>query len=367
MKPRHLPLRLAALLLGICLTSARAEDAPKPAAPPAAKPAVAKPIAPPTKPPSEAELRATITKGLGFLAKEGEAWMTTKDCNGCHHMPEMLWSFREAKLRGFDVDQAKFDEWLAWAEDHSKDKKPGTEMMALMKLALPDRPMPELTKLILAEQKPDGSWKPAGQFSGMQKRGAPDAQANSTRVFLLALATPQAASADAQSAQAEAATLSGTARAKAAAVLAKKDAPTSTESLVFRTLDARSLGKPADTDALRAQIISQQRGDGGWSSIIGENMSDPLATGQVLYALQPSAVDPKTAEAIARAQLWLVKTQREDGSWPIDYTHISKLDRSAPAKAKSVKDVTMIYTYFGAGWATIGLLQAVPLKSESAK
>ena len=25
-----------------------------------------------------------------------------------------------------------------------------------------------------------------------------------------------------------------------------------------------------------------------------------------------------TAEAIARAQLWLVKTQREDGSWPID-------------------------------------------------
>lgn len=360
----HLPrllrhLHLATALLGLCAASVRADDPPKPPAPPAAKPS-----APPTKPPSESELRATITKGLGFLAKEGEAWMTTKDCNGCHHMPEMLWSHREAKLRGFDVDQEKFDEWLAWADEHSKDKKPGLEMLALMKLAMPGKPSPELTKIILADQKPDGSWKPAGQFADMQKHGVPDAQANATRLFLLALAPAQSAqstSADAQSAQAEA----DAARTKAAAFLAKKDAPTSTESLVFRTLYARSIGKPEDADALRTDILKQQRGDGGWSSSIGENMSDPLATGQVLYALHASAADPRTAEAIARAQHWLLKTQRDDGSWPIDITHISKMDRSAPAKAKSFKDATMIYTYFGSGWATIGLLQSVPLKSEA--
>jgi len=69
----------------------------------------------------------------------------------------------------------------------------------------------------------------------------------------------------------------------------------------------------------------------------------------------------------SRAQQWLVKTQRDDGSWPIDITHISKTDRSAPAKAKSFKDATGIYTYFGSGWATIGLLQAVPVKDASAK
>ena len=376
MNTRRLPLlrqsHIAAVLLGICAVSACADDQPKPPAPPVAKPAekpVAKPSVPATKPPSESELRATITKGLGFLAKEGEAWMTTKDCNGCHHMPEMLWSHREAKLRGFDVDQEKFDEWLGWADEHSKDKKPGLEMMALMKLALPGRPAPELTKIILADQKPDGSWKPAGQFADMQKRGAPDAQGSATRLFLLALATPaeHAASDDAQAARAEGATLFETARTNAAAFLAKKDAPTSTESLVFRTLYARSLGKPEDADALRGEILKQQRGDGGWSSFIGENMSDPLATGQVLYALHAEAADPRTAEAIARAQLWLCKTQREDGSWPIDITHISKMDRSATAKAKSFKDATAIYTYFGSGWATIGLLQSVPVKAESAK
>ena len=347
------PLRLAAVLLGICAIPTLADDAPEPPSPVAAKPA-AKPSAPPTKPPSESELRATITKGLGFLAKEGEAWMAAKDCNGCHHLPEMLWSHREAKLRGFDVDQEKFDEWLAWADERKENFKPGTEMVALLKLALPDRPAPELTKTIVADQQADGSWKPAAQFTG-QKRGD-DAQANSTRIFLLALATPDAAAPEAEAA-----------RVKAAAFLAKKDTPASIESLVFRTLYARRTGATADADAARTQILKLQRGDGGWSYVIGENMSDAHGTGQALLALQPDAADAKTAEAIARAQHWLVKTQREDGSWSSDFTRISKRDRSAPDNAKSFKDATMIYTYFGSGWATIGLLQSVPLKPGAVK
>jgi hypothetical protein len=333
--------QIFSLLLGVCAVAAHAEDKPKP---------------PATKPPSEAELRAVITKGLGFLAKEGDEWMGAKDCNGCHHMPELLWSHREAKARGFAIDEKLFEEFVTWSDAHATNISPGSEMTALMKLAMPGKPAPELTKLIVKGQQPDGSWKPAGQFSGMQKRGAPDAAANATRLFLIALTTHEA---DRQAAD--------EARAKAAAVLANKDAPTSMESLVFRTIFARSPGKPEEADALRAEILKQQRGDGGWSSVIGENMSDPLATGQVLYALQASFSDPRTAEAIARAQQWLLKTQRGDGSWPIDITHISKVDRSAPAKAKSFKDATGIYTYWGAGWATIGLLQAVPVKDGGAK
>ena len=72
--------------------------------------------------------------------------------------------------------------------------------------------------------------------------------------------------------------------------------------------------------------------------------------------------DPTSADAIARAQNWLIETQRDDGGWPIDITHVSKVDRSAPAKADSVKNATGIFTYWGSGWATIGLLQGVPMK-----
>ncbi|HRH96978.1 MAG TPA: hypothetical protein PLB55_13640 [Prosthecobacter sp.] len=344
--------RLLALMAVMAGTFGRADDKVKP--PPANPAEVAKNApakAPPVKPPTEAELRAVITKGLGFLAKEGDEWMTAKNCNSCHHMPELLWSHREAKRRGFAVDPKKFDEWLEWSVERATDKKPGLEEAALMILAMPERPAPELTKLLAAEQKPDGSWSPAGQFSGMQKRGAPDAQASSTRLNLIALATLK-----------EAAPQSDAAHAKAATMLQKKDAPTSMESLVFRTLFARRLGKPEEATALIQDIVKRQRNDGGWSSFLGENMSDVLATGQVLHALQPAAADPAVANAIARAQHWLLQTQREDGSWPIDITHISKQDRSGPAKAKSFKDATDIYIYWGSGWATIGLLQGVPVK-----
>lgn len=351
-------LRMLALIVIAAVTVCRADNtgkAPPVKTAPAANPAEAAKNtpakAPPVQPPSEAELRAVIAKGLGFLAKEGDEWMTAKNCNGCHHMPELLWSHREAKQRGFAVDPKKFDEWLEWSVERATDKKPGLEEAALMILAVPDRPAPELTKLLVTEQKPDGSWNPAGQFSGMQKRGAADAKANSTRLHLIALATSQPAMAEFEAAH-----------VKAGAVLQKKETPAAMESLVFRTCYARRFGKPEEATALTKDILKQQRGDGGWSSVIGENMSDVLATGQVLYALQPAASDPATADAIARAQHWLRQTQREDGSWPIDITHISKVDRSGAAKAKSFKAATGIYTYWGSSWATIGLLQGVPVK-----
>lgn len=349
-KIRHITSLL--VLMAAALTTGHAENKTAPASNPAeaAKNTPAKTAAP-VPPPSEAELRAGIKKSLGFLAREGEEWMTAKNCNGCHHLPELLWSHREARRRGFAVDAKKYDEWLEWAVERATDKRPGLEEAALMILALPERPAPELTKLLAADQKPDGSWNPAGQFSGMQKRGGADAQANSLRLNLIALATPHPAAPESQEAH-----------AKAAAMLQKKGAPTTMESLVFRTLYARRFGKTEAAAALVKDIVKRQRGDGGWSYILGENLSDVLATGQVLYVLQENAADPPTANAIARAQHWLLQTLRADGSWPIDITHISQVDRSGPAKAKSFKDAIGIYTYWGSSWATIGLLQGVPVK-----
>ena len=348
----NLPCNTALLLALMVAASAigHADDKTESSPAEAAKNAAVKTAAP-VKPPSETELRRGITQSLGYLAREGVEWMASKNCNGCHHLPELLWSHCEARQRGFFVDDKKYEEWMAWAVERATDKRPGLEEAALMILALPERHAPELTKLLAAEQKPDGTWNPAGQLSGMQKRGAADAQANATRLNLIALATAQPAAPEAE-----------TAHAKAAAILQKKDAPTSMESLVFRALYARRFGKPEETLALVKSIVKQQRGDGGWSYILGENMSDVLATGEVLYVLQESAAEPSTAEAIARAQNWLLKTQRDDGSWLIDITHISKLDRSGPDKAKSFKAATDIYTYWGSSWATIGLLQGVPVK-----
>jgi hypothetical protein len=298
--------------------------------------------------PAGERLKPAITRSLGFLEKEMDTWMNKKDCNGCHHVPEMLWTYREAKARGVAVDQKKFDEVLEWGVAREKKPTGGPEVSALLKLALPDRPAPAVTKLIVEGQQPDGSWKPAGQFEGMQGRGKAEAGGNSARLYLLALAT-----------QAEDRPALEAAQAKAAAVLEANEPAKTVETLVFRLLYARRFGPPEKVETWRAELLKQQQADGGWAYQIGETQSDPLATGQALYALQQEPAG--TAAAVARAQNWLLERQREEGNWAIDITHISRTDRSAPAKAKSFKDATEIYTFWGSAWATLGLLQGLPL------
>jgi hypothetical protein len=299
--------------------------------------------------PAEARLKPAITRSLGFLEKEIDTWMNKKDCNGCHHVPEMLWTYREATRRGVAVDQSKYEELLEWAVAREKKPTGGPEVSALLKLALPDRPAPAVTKLIVDGQQPDGSWKPGGQFEGMQGRGTAEAGSNSARLFLLALATLPDDRPALEAAQ-----------VKAAAVLGA-DVPAKTvETLVFRLLYARRFGPPEKVEALRAQLLKLQRGDGGWAYQIGENQSDPLGTGQVLYALQPEPA-ATVAAPISRGQSWLLDHQQESGNWAVDITHISRTDRSAPAKAKSFKDATEIYTFWSSAWATLGLLQGLPI------
>ena len=306
----------------------------------------------PPKPPPETELRAAITKSLGYLAKGSDQWMADKNCNACHHLPQVLWNHREAKRRGFPVDPKQFDAWLTWSESNAKNISAGREMTAFMKLALPEKPAPELTQIIVKGQLPDGSWKPGGQFIA-QRREAHEVTANSARIFLLALGT--------QAADQE---ITEQARTKAAALLGKNEpekSEKSVETLAYRTLYAQRFGKPEEVATLRAELLKLQHADGGWAWLISESQSDSIATGLTLFALQPSA-EPTVAGAITRAQRWLLGKQADDGGWPVDLTRISKGDRSAPAKAKSLRDATMIYSYWGTAWSTLGLLQAVPVQ-----
>ena len=305
----------------------------------------------PEPPPAPVDARPVITKSLGFLAREGDQWMDKKDCNGCHHMPELIWSFREAKRHGFPVDAKKFEEWLSWSEEKAPEQKGGLEEAALMILAAPDQPADALVKIITKEQRPDGTWNAGGQFSGMQARGPVDAKDASTRLYLLALATLPSAQ-----------TAADEARSKATAALAKKEPAKTVDTLIRRAMYADKFGPAEDAESLRKEILKAQRGDGGWSYNLGENLSDALATGEVLQLLGAST-DAAIAPAILRARAYLTATQREDGSWLTDISHVSKVDRSAPSKASSLKAATEIYHFWGTAWATIGLLQTEPVEA----
>ena len=83
----------------------------------------------------------------------------------------------------------------------------------------------------------------------------------------------------------------------------------------------------------------------GQEIILDSRPSDALATGQALYALGVigvSGADP----AVWRAWNFLAATQRKDGSWLIQ----SQNPNSHPP----------VISYFGTGWATLGLMRTLP-------
>ncbi|HYF37877.1 MAG TPA: prenyltransferase/squalene oxidase repeat-containing protein, partial [Prosthecobacter sp.] len=252
-----------------------------------------------------------------------------------------------------EVNPTKYAEWLAWSEPKVKKIDAGLEGVAFMVMAMAEKTpaAKDAMEVILTGQEADGSWKPAGQLGGMQKRSNDEARENATRLHLLAL--------DALDPKGVATVA---AREKAAKWVGRDVLPESVEALIFRALYARRFGEAEKATALRTEILQLQHEDGGWAWSIKEVKSDPLATGQVLHLLSLYEDKYSAADmAVKRAQAWLIGTQREDGAWSIDPMRISKTDRSGEKKSRSLKNVTEIYEFWGTVWATIGLLQGVPV------
>ena len=77
--------------------------------------------------------------------------------------------------------------------------------------------------------------------------------------------------------------------------------------------------------------------------------SDAWATGEALYALAYTGASSKDP-AIARAQAFLIKTQREDGSWPMTSRPRAHLGIRA-------KDLVPIIGA-GSAWAVLGMVRS---------
>ena len=51
-----------------------------------------------------------IRRGLGFVETKSMAWLRGRKCASCHHVPLMIWAQREARPRGFKIDDAALKE-----------------------------------------------------------------------------------------------------------------------------------------------------------------------------------------------------------------------------------------------------------------
>ena len=121
------------------------------------------------------------------------------------------------------------------------------------------------------------------------------------------------------------------------------------QSIALRLVLWQRLGRPAsEWEPLVQRIRERQNADGGWSQT-PEMPSDAWATGQALYALAHAGLksdDP----AVERAQAFLIKTQRDDGSWPMT---------SRPTKPGGEGSKSLIpITGAGSAWAVMGLVRS---------
>jgi hypothetical protein len=303
---------------------------------------------------SPPQVRRTVERSLAFLEKDGLAWMKEKKCASCHAVPLGLWSNYEAARHGFTINQKAIDELrqkaLSEYANHPTLKPAGQEgapktlsvapLYLSLAAAAAGPPSADTTKALerfaehfLTVQNADGSWgDPKG---GPKMTDSPVRDTNDvlTMYALLALASREP-------------TLPGWAasRDRALAWLQKTTPSDSNQSLVLRILTRHRFGKAEEWQPLVKQLRTQQNADGGWSQLKGKP-SDAVATGQALYALGTVAT-PASDATVQKAWTFLVQTQRDDGSWLVH--------------TRTPKGHDVIISYFGSGWAMLGLVRTLP-------
>src|SRR4051812_3854054 len=253
----------ALFYLGLCLSRSAAEPAAIPRA-------------------TTQQVQWTVDRAIPYLQTESAAWLNTRKCAACHHVPLPLWALGEAERQGYAIDRkflADTVESLLGGKDKllasrifpnpadPPDPRPqGRGLnMGLPMLAVAARSLPKLTegqkqslKLIAGEivkkQQADGSW----EFFATLRR-PPINESQTTDAAWIILALHGETGPDAPKAQREA-------LSKGMAWLEAARRSDLHQDKALKLLLGIRTGKPRK--ALQAtidELLALQRADGGWS------------------------------------------------------------------------------------------------------
>jgi hypothetical protein len=301
------------------------------------------------------EVSAAIDRGLAFLAEDAMAWKNEHNCVSCHHAGLVIWSMHEAKQRGHAVDEPVLAELTKWVAESGDGRfgmaRPVSAPRALnpkavwFALALGADPRPDaisrkgmglLVETVKSDQTENGSWS-----AWPETRPPIFGNSDESMTVLATLALiPAAASGEASAI---------IVRDKGIRWLSETKTDEDPQSIAMRLVLWQRLGRPArEWEPLVRRIKERQNADGGWSQT-KDMASDAWATGQTLYALGHAGVKPDE-HVVAHAHAFLIKTQRDDGSWPM---------LSRPVKPGGEGSMSLIpITGAGSAWAVLGLVRS---------
>jgi Squalene-hopene cyclase C-terminal domain len=350
---------LAWFLLGLCLSRPALAGEPTP-------------IPRATTP----QVQETVDRAIGYLQTESAAWLKTRKCAACHHVPMPLWALSEAERQGYAIDK-KFVADTTESLLGSKDKLMSSKIfpnpadppdprpqgrglnMGLPFLVVAAQSLPSLKegqkqslKLIVEEivkkQQADGSW----EFFATLRR-PPINESQTTDAAWIIMALQGETGTDAPESQRAALT-------KAIAWLDAAKRSDIHQDRVLKVLMGVRSGKPRKTmQKTIDELLALQRADGGWSQTVPEVKSDAFATGQTLYVLSLAGFTADQPE-IKRGIDFLVATQKPDGSWPM-------ISRSTPDGSPGSSKLLTPITCAASSWATLGLARVVPKEKPPSK
>lgn len=323
---------------------------------------------PPEAPPALDQGRRAVERGLVFLEKDAVKWREERICATCHHGTMTVWALSEAKNQGYTVDAKALADAIGWTKDRfvprfskPRDTRPGWNLVSVpaiylgvMSQNLPILSRDEVNQVALhleRHQEEDGAWLPPPPGNG----APPIWESRETLALWALLAWEPRVPSDPKEAVA-----ARDKREKAAEWLSKAKATETVQATALRLLLDVRTGKSAEqTQAGVVRLLQRQNSDGGWSQV--EDLpSDAFTTGQVLWVLSFAGVKNDRSE-IARAVAFLVANQREDGSWRMT----SRNHPGVKTTRNPIRNPVPI-TYFGSGWATLGLVRSVPPASDPA-
>ena len=345
-------LSFAVLFLGLCLP--RLDFAEESASIPPATPK---------------QVQQTVERAIGYLQSESAAWLNTRKCAACHHVPMPLWALSETERQGYAIDK-KFVADTTESLLGSRDKLMASKIfpnptdppdprpqgrglnMGLPFLAVAAQSLPSLEegqkqslKLVVEEivkkQQSDGSW----EFFATLRR-PPINESQTTDAAWIIMALEEETGPDAPESQ-------RAALSKAIAWLDASKLSDIHQNKVLKVLMGARSAKPRESmQTTIDELLALQRADGGWSQTVPKLKSDAFATGQTLYVLSLAGYTAERLE-IKRGIDFLVATQTPDGSWPMN-------SRSTPDGSPGSSKLLTPITCAASSWATLGLARLAP-------
>lgn len=300
-------------------------------------------------------VRKAVERAIPLLEKGAAGSMKERTCFTCHNLGAPVLALAAARDRGFRIDETQFKAVLEHTEsflrrsrdNYAKGKGQGgqadTAGWALWTLETggwkPDQTTAAVAHYLAVYDKDKGYWK------NVSVRPPSEASPFTTTFLGIAAMKTYAAGDDRTAGE------DRIARAREWLAAAK---PRDTEDRVFRLRALEYAG--ADVQGAAKELLASQREDGGWSQL-PDGESDAYATGSVLAALAQSGGIAATDGAYRKGVAWLLKSQKEDGSW-----HVKS--RSKPFQAyfetgfPHEKD--QFISSHASSWAVVALCLACP-------